>query len=273
MTAGCSVAEAFIEAAGGRAFLESQVGAARASELPPEVLAALGVKAFATGPTVAVEELGELPAHTVAVPWVPQAEVLREASLVVQHGGAGTMLAAQAGELLTDGGFRGAARHIADEIAAMPSPQEVAASLGDLAGGPDSALARPSRRLRIISERTAAGQVIAIVPMAVSRSGRGVISSWFGSAGTHRRRGTEALVRTRVRRGRSIPTRIIGGFAGPTSWTGTGAAADCGCAFTSPNSPTVDGRCPRRRGSARRPVPSACSTCTSTCRPSSRRSI
>ena len=46
VTAGITVPEAFIEAAGGQAFLEANGGAAQASDLSPEVLAQLAVKAF-----------------------------------------------------------------------------------------------------------------------------------------------------------------------------------------------------------------------------------
>lgn len=46
VTGGITVPEAFIEAAGGQAFLEANGGAAQASDIPPEVLASLAVKAF-----------------------------------------------------------------------------------------------------------------------------------------------------------------------------------------------------------------------------------
>ncbi|MGW4565333.1 glycosyltransferase [Streptomyces sp. NPDC004561] len=46
VTAGLTVPEAFIEAAGGQAFLEANGGAVQASDVPPEVLAGLAVKAF-----------------------------------------------------------------------------------------------------------------------------------------------------------------------------------------------------------------------------------
>ena len=48
VTAGPSVPEAYIEAAGGQAFLEANGGATKASDIPPDVLAALGVKAFSS---------------------------------------------------------------------------------------------------------------------------------------------------------------------------------------------------------------------------------
>ncbi|MER6137029.1 glycosyltransferase [Streptomyces sp. NPDC001815] len=46
VTSGLTVPEAFIEAAGGQAFLEANGGAVQASDIPPEVLADLAVKAF-----------------------------------------------------------------------------------------------------------------------------------------------------------------------------------------------------------------------------------
>jgi UDP:flavonoid glycosyltransferase YjiC (YdhE family) len=46
VTAGLTVPEAFIEAAGGQAFLEANGGSVQASDLSPEVLAGLAVKAF-----------------------------------------------------------------------------------------------------------------------------------------------------------------------------------------------------------------------------------
>ncbi|MGW5276737.1 glycosyltransferase [Streptomyces sp. NPDC004044] len=48
VAAGLSVPEAYIEAAGGQAFLEANGGAVQASDVPPEVLAGLGVKAFSS---------------------------------------------------------------------------------------------------------------------------------------------------------------------------------------------------------------------------------
>ncbi|MGV9700521.1 glycosyltransferase [Streptomyces sp. NPDC003470] len=53
----------------------------------------------AAGPVVPVAALGEQPERVVAVPWVAQSEALRHAALVVQHGGAGTTLAALAAGL------------------------------------------------------------------------------------------------------------------------------------------------------------------------------
>ncbi|MGW5055159.1 glycosyltransferase [Actinokineospora sp. NPDC004072] len=113
-------------------------------------------------------DLGELPANVTVRPWLPQAAVLAHAALVVHHGGSGTMLAALAAgipqlllpqgadqpanadalqtagaalrstpealpthakTLLTDPAYREAARSLATEIAAMPSPAEVAQDL------------------------------------------------------------------------------------------------------------------------------------------------
>lgn len=48
VTGGPSVPEAYIEAAGGQAFLEANGGAVQASDIPPDVLAGLGVKAFSS---------------------------------------------------------------------------------------------------------------------------------------------------------------------------------------------------------------------------------
>ncbi|MEU6105776.1 glycosyltransferase [Streptomyces flaveolus] len=53
----------------------------------------------AAGPAVPVAELGEQPEHVVVVPWVAQPKALEHAALVVQHGGAGTTLAALAAGL------------------------------------------------------------------------------------------------------------------------------------------------------------------------------
>lgn len=53
----------------------------------------------ATGPVVDPAELGELPDRVVALPWVPQPDALRHATVVVHHGGAGTTLASLAAGL------------------------------------------------------------------------------------------------------------------------------------------------------------------------------
>ncbi|KJK33743.1 glycosyl transferase [Lentzea aerocolonigenes] len=119
--------------------------------------------------------LGQLDAQVVVAGpgrWLPQAEVIKQADVVVHHGGSGTMLAALAAGvpqvvlpqgadqfgnatalvergaavqavsadaiaesarlLLVDGAHREAAGQLAEEIRHMPSPQEVADSLADV---------------------------------------------------------------------------------------------------------------------------------------------
>ncbi|MBB5802880.1 UDP:flavonoid glycosyltransferase YjiC (YdhE family) [Saccharothrix ecbatanensis] len=143
-----------------------------------EGLAGLGAKVLvAVGPTVEVDALGDVPDNVVVVPWLPQADLLPYADLVVHHGGAGTtmgtlgagvphlvlpqgadqfgnaamvtdaglgdrvlgaevtaeVIAAKAHRLLTDDAVRDAARAMADEVAAMPSPHDVAGALLDYA--------------------------------------------------------------------------------------------------------------------------------------------
>ncbi|NUT46499.1 MAG: glycosyltransferase family 1 protein [Saccharothrix sp.] len=143
-----------------------------------EGLAALDAKVLvATGPTVPTDALGELPDNVVALPWVPQADLLPYTDLVVHHGGSGTTMGSfsagvpqlvvpqgadqfsnaemvaeggmgdqllggdvtaeaittTARRLLTDDAVRDAARTIAAEVAAMPSPHDVARSLPDFA--------------------------------------------------------------------------------------------------------------------------------------------
>ncbi|MBB5956960.1 UDP:flavonoid glycosyltransferase YjiC (YdhE family) [Saccharothrix tamanrassetensis] len=131
----------------------------------------------AAGPTVELDALGEVPEHVVALPWVPQADLLPHTDLVVHHGGSGTTLgtfgagvpqlvlpqgadqfsnadavvahglgdrllgdqvtaeavADRARHLLADTVVRDAAKAIAAEVAAMPSPAEVAARLPEYA--------------------------------------------------------------------------------------------------------------------------------------------
>ena len=131
----------------------------------------------ATGPTVEVSALGEVPANTVLLPWVPQADLLPHVDLVVHHGGSGTTMGsfgvgvpqlvlpqgadqfdnadvvtrhglgarlvgddltaeavtAEARRLLADGVVRSAARAVAAEVAAMPSPRDVARTLPEYA--------------------------------------------------------------------------------------------------------------------------------------------
>jgi UDP:flavonoid glycosyltransferase YjiC (YdhE family) len=57
------------------------------------LLAAGARVVVATGPAIDIADLGELPDGVVARPWVPQAELLGRADLVVSHAGSGTMLA------------------------------------------------------------------------------------------------------------------------------------------------------------------------------------
>jgi UDP:flavonoid glycosyltransferase YjiC (YdhE family) len=127
----------------------------------------------ATGPTVGVELLGEVPSNVRLAAWVPQSELLPHVDIVVHHGGSGTMLGAfgaglpqlilphgadqfanaeasvaagvaarLVGEdftaeavtettrtLLADTAVRDAVRALAGEVAAMPAPAEVAATL------------------------------------------------------------------------------------------------------------------------------------------------
>ncbi|MGW2086723.1 glycosyltransferase [Streptomyces sp. NPDC001880] len=59
------------------------------SVLPVRVL-------LTTGHHIDAADLGPLPPHVHAEPWVPQADVLRSASLVVCHGGSGTVYGALA---------------------------------------------------------------------------------------------------------------------------------------------------------------------------------
>ncbi|WP_367128830.1 glycosyltransferase [Saccharothrix sp. HUAS TT1] len=128
----------------------------------------------AAGPRLA-GALGELPDNVVALPWVPQAELLPHVDLLVHHGGAGTTMGAfsagvpqlvipqaadqfgnadlvtetglgdhllgddvtaeavtvKARRLLSDEAVLDAARAIAAEVAAMPSPHDVARTLPD----------------------------------------------------------------------------------------------------------------------------------------------
>ncbi|MCX2732131.1 glycosyltransferase [Saccharopolyspora sp. NFXS83] len=132
----------------------------------------------ATGPSVAADALGGLPANVSVHEWVPQAELLEHVDLVVHHGGSGTTLAAlgaglpqlvlpqgadqfanaetissagagtrllgaevtaeavhdAARTLLADEKPREVAERVAAEIAAMPSPEEIAARLTDFTG-------------------------------------------------------------------------------------------------------------------------------------------
>jgi UDP:flavonoid glycosyltransferase YjiC (YdhE family) len=53
----------------------------------------------ATGPVVDPAALGDLPERVVVLPWLPQPEALKHATVVVHHGGQGTTLAATAAGL------------------------------------------------------------------------------------------------------------------------------------------------------------------------------
>ncbi|QFZ19389.1 glycosyltransferase [Saccharothrix syringae] len=139
-----------------------------------EGLGALDARVLvATGPAVPEGAIGDVPDNVVALPWVPQAELLAHVDLVVHHGGSGTTLGAfgagvpqlvvpqgadqfanaeavaehglgerllgedvtaeaitaRARGLLSDEGVRAAAKALAAEVAGMPSPREVAATL------------------------------------------------------------------------------------------------------------------------------------------------
>ncbi|WP_432849787.1 nucleotide disphospho-sugar-binding domain-containing protein [Amycolatopsis sp. CA-161197] len=139
-------------------------------------LAALDVDVLvATGPSVDVAALGEVPANVRLEAWVPQSELLPHVDLVVHHGGSGTTMGAftagvsqlvlpqgadqfsnaeavtaagvgdqlvgdavtteavreKARRLLADSAVADAVRALAAEVAAMPSPDEVAAQLPD----------------------------------------------------------------------------------------------------------------------------------------------
>ncbi|MFD9960476.1 glycosyltransferase [Amycolatopsis sp. NPDC058986] len=139
-------------------------------------LAALDVDVLvATGPSVDLTALGEVPANVRLEAWVPQSELLPHVDVVVHHGGSGTTMGAfgaglpqlflpqgadqfanaeaavaagvadqlvgdaltaeavteKTRALMTDTAVRDAARALAEEIAVMPSPAEVAATLPD----------------------------------------------------------------------------------------------------------------------------------------------
>lgn len=122
-----------------------------------EGLAKLPVNVLvAAGPSVDVEELGGVPSNVYLAAWVPQADLLTHVALVVHHGGSGTtlgtfaaghpqlvipqgadqftkaeaVLAAGVGtRLLPDETIQAAAKSLAEEVASMPSPDDVAAQL------------------------------------------------------------------------------------------------------------------------------------------------
>ncbi|MFC7613322.1 nucleotide disphospho-sugar-binding domain-containing protein [Actinokineospora soli] len=157
--------------------LGTAFGTAEVLRVAIDGLADLPVRVLvAAGPQVDADELRGVPDSVTVLPWVPQADLLPHADLVVHHGGSGTTLGslaqglpqlflpqgadqfinadtitaagigrtlrgaeatsaaigAAAAELLADDGARTAARAVADEIAAMPGPDEVAASLRNL---------------------------------------------------------------------------------------------------------------------------------------------
>jgi UDP:flavonoid glycosyltransferase YjiC (YdhE family) len=137
-----------------------------------DALAKLGKPVVVATGRVDPRELGPLPGNVTARKWLPQADLLPHADLVVHHGGSGTTLGAlaagvpqlvlpqgadqfanaaalaDAGAAIVveeaaaiadsaaaiDAGHRDAARAIADEIARLPAPADVARQLPDLAG-------------------------------------------------------------------------------------------------------------------------------------------
>jgi UDP:flavonoid glycosyltransferase YjiC (YdhE family) len=134
-------------------------------------LAKLGKPVVVATGRVDPRDLGPLPGNVTARKWLPQAELLPHTHLVVHHGGSGTTLGALAAGVpqlvlpqgadqfanadaltgagaaiaVTDvtaiadsaaaigAGHRDAARAIADEIARLPAPADVARKLPDLA--------------------------------------------------------------------------------------------------------------------------------------------
>ncbi|MGW2697482.1 glycosyltransferase [Streptomyces sp. NPDC001296] len=85
VTAGLTVPEAFIDAAGGQAFLDANGGAVQASDIPPEVLAGLGVKAF-----------GSVLPRSVAADLAPVFDSVRPDLVVYEITNAGAAFAAVA---------------------------------------------------------------------------------------------------------------------------------------------------------------------------------
>jgi UDP:flavonoid glycosyltransferase YjiC (YdhE family) len=142
-------------------------------DLPVRVLVAVG-------PDADPADLGEQPGNVTVERWVPQAQVLAQASVVVSHAGSGTFLGAlaqglpqlclpQGGDqfrnatgavasgtglvlaphqitpdavrtcvrqLLDDASFRSAARVVAADVAATPSPADVVLDLEQLTADP-----------------------------------------------------------------------------------------------------------------------------------------
>jgi UDP:flavonoid glycosyltransferase YjiC (YdhE family) len=146
-----------------------------------EAVGSLPVQALlTTGGGITHDDLGPLPTNVTVETYVPQAQVLGRADLVVCHGGSGTMLAslgaglpvvampqgadqfinapwwarsgavtvieppspeptslaASISQTLDDPAMRAAAASTAHDIAAMPSPSEVAATLIELTERP-----------------------------------------------------------------------------------------------------------------------------------------
>ena len=137
-----------------------------------EGLAKLGKPVVVATGRIDPRDLGPFPANVTARKWLPQADLLPHADLVVHHGGSGTTLGALAAGVpqlvlpqgadqfanaaaltgagaaitVTDvsaiaddaaaigAGHRDAARALADEIARLPAPDDVARQLPDLAG-------------------------------------------------------------------------------------------------------------------------------------------
>lgn len=85
-----------IHGAGGRPLIYLTLGTAfgTAELLVSAItaLASLGGTVVVAAGRVPVAQLGDLPAHVLAQPWVPQAALLPAADLVVHHGGSATML-------------------------------------------------------------------------------------------------------------------------------------------------------------------------------------
>ncbi|RZQ60927.1 glycosyltransferase [Amycolatopsis suaedae] len=160
--------------------LGTVIGAADVLRAAADGLSALDADILvATGPSVSADVLGDLPPNVTVQPWVPQADVIPLADLVVHHGGFNTTLTALAaavpqvvlpsranafdgldriaasgavehlppdtadGDAVADAaarvlagpGYAAAARKLAEEIAAMPSADDVAARLPALAAG------------------------------------------------------------------------------------------------------------------------------------------
>ncbi|WP_329307829.1 glycosyltransferase (plasmid) [Streptomyces sp. NBC_01260] len=75
------------------------VGSAERLRTVIDGLLPLGVRVLVATSAVDPADLGELPDRVVALPWVPQAEVLRHADVVIHHGGHGTTMASLAAGL------------------------------------------------------------------------------------------------------------------------------------------------------------------------------